>query len=113
MSGSYAKGKKAFGFSDRSGFRYLLKDLVPQFENQHNTGLLVGKDEVDEDHPQWQLGKVDASDPQSLQNPRPDTAETVSRGLSAWNPVGGGVTVLGSRTVGLDMSAAVGKVAVT
>ena len=107
------KHKKAYGFCDRTGFRYPLKDLVPQFENRRPTGLLVGRNMVDEDHPQLQLGSVDASDRQSLDDPRPDRELPESQALWAWNPVGGGVTALGSRTVGLDMSARVGRVSVT
>ena len=105
-----ASGKYSIGFSDRSGFQYLLSDLVEQYENGQPNGLLVGKDELDQDHPQWQLGRVDASDGQVLKNPRPDKELTESRGLWAWNPVGGGVTELGSRTVGLDISVLAGRV---
>ena len=81
---SYATGKKAFGFCDRTGFRYPLKDLVPQIENGRPNGLLVGRDVVDE-----------------------------SRRLYAFDPVGGGDSALGSRTVGLDITAEVGKVTVS
>jgi len=102
--------KYAYGFCDRTGFRYPLKDLAKQYENKRWNGLLVGKDMVDKDHPQLRLGEVDASDGQSLSNPRPDKEIAVSRGLSAWNPVGGGVTEMGSRTVGLDTSVKVGTV---
>ena len=107
---AFAKGKKAFGFCDRTGFRYPLQDLVPQFENLRPTGLLVGKDMLDEDHPQLQLGKVKASDPQTLKNPRPDKELIESRALWAWNPVGGGNTALGGQTVGLNMSVVAGWV---
>ena len=110
---SYTAGKKAFGFCDRTGFRYPLKDLVPQIENQRPNGLLVGRDVVDEDHPQLQLGRIRILDPQALRDPRPDTAEAESRKLYAWDPVGGGNTALGGRTVGLDITAEVGKVTVS
>jgi hypothetical protein len=109
---SYAAGKKAFGFCDRTGFRYDLKDLVRQIENGRWNGLLVGRDVVDKDHPQNRLGEVDANDPQALRFPRPDKDIVESRALSAWNPVGGGNTSLGSRTVGLDMAAMAGRVKV-
>ena len=49
----YATGKWAYGISDRSGFRYRLKDMRKEWN-----GLLVGKDE-------WEPK-------QSLRNPRPD-----------------------------------------
>jgi hypothetical protein len=100
---SYAAGKKAFGFCDRTGFRYPLKDLVPQIENGRPNGLLVGRDVVDEDQPQLQ----------ALRDPRPDQGLAESRKLYAWDPVGGGNSALGSRTVGLDITAVVGKVTVS
>jgi len=109
----FAKGSKAFGFCDRTGFRYPLKDLVEQYENGQPNGLLVGRDMVDIDQEQLRLGDVDASDPQSLKNPRPDQNLAEQRGLFAWNPVGGGVTAYGSSTVGLDMSAPAGRVTVS
>ena len=48
---SYAAGKYAFGFCDKTGFRYPLKDLVPEFKNGVKTGFLVGRDVVDPDQP--------------------------------------------------------------
>ena len=84
---SYAAGKYAFGFCDKTGFRYPLKDLVPEFKNGVKTGFLVGRDVVDPDQPQNFLGRVKIFDPQSLQNPRPDTSQQESRGLFGFNPV--------------------------
>ncbi len=107
------KSTEPYGFCDRTGFRYPLSELVEQWENGEPNGLLVGRDMMDIDHEQLRIGEVDASDDQTLDNPRPDTSQTASRGLWAWNPVGGGVTSLGSRTVGLSMSVAVGKVSVS
>jgi hypothetical protein len=109
---SNAPRKHAYGFCDRTGFRYDLKDLIPQFENGKPNGLLVGRDMADIDHEQLRIGDVDASDRQALDDPRPDTNLNESRALSAWNPVGGGITSMGSATVGLDMSAEVGRVTV-
>ena len=109
---SYAAGKKAFGFCDRTGFRYPLKDLVPQIENGRPNGLLVGRDVVDEDQPQLQLGRLNMNDPQALRDPRPDQGEAESRRLYAFDPVGGGVTEFGSSTMGLDIKGEVGKVKV-
>ena len=43
----YASDKRAYGISDRSGFRYRLKDMRKEW-----TGLLVGKDEWESKHPQ-------------------------------------------------------------
>ncbi len=103
----------AFGFCDRSGERRPLSELYEQYENQVDTGLLVSAEMLDIDHEQLQIGQVDANDDQTLDDPRPDKELKVSRALSAWNPVGGGITVLGSRTVGMDMTAAVGIVSIS
>ena len=109
---SFASGKHAFGFCARTGFRYKLRDLVPQIEAGRRNGMLVGKDVLDVDNPQWQLGMINMSDPQALRDPRPDGGYAQSRELWAWNPVGGGNTAMGSRTVGLDCSGHVGRVTV-
>ena len=85
---SKASSENAFGFCDRTGFRYPLKDLVPQYKNGKPTGFLVGRDMVDIDHEQLRLGEVNANDPQSLLNPRPDRELAESRALSSWKPVG-------------------------
>ena len=68
---SYAKGKKAFGFCDRCGFRYDLKDLKPETVNLVSTNLLVCEECWDSDHPQNMLGRIKYDDPQALRNPRP------------------------------------------
>lgn len=85
---AYARGKKAFGFCDKTGFRYPLKDLIPEFRNGVATGMLVGRDVWDADQPQNFLGRVNTNDPQSLRNPRPDTSLDTSRQLWGWNPIG-------------------------
>lgn len=107
-----ATGKRAFGYCDRTGKRYLLKDLRVQYVNGRPSGLMVGKDMLDIDHEQLRIGEVDASDDQSLVNARPDQNMQESRSLSAWDPVGGGVTEFGTRTVGLTMSGKIGQVRV-
>jgi len=84
----YARGTKAFGFCDRTGFRYPLRDLVYEVANGRRTGLRIGRDVVDQDHPQNFLGQVKASDAQSLRDPRPDTSLDVSRAIWGWGPVG-------------------------
>jgi hypothetical protein len=82
----YAKGSKAYGFCDRTGFRYPLAELVDEYRNGTRTGARVGKDVVDPDHPQNFIGRVRTDDAISLRDPRPDTA--TGRGLWGWNPVG-------------------------
>ena len=87
----FANGKYAFGFCDRTGFRYKLKDLVPQVKAGRMTGLMVGRDVLDEAQPQNFLGRLGAyAAPQALQNARPDIAQDNSRELTAWDPVGNG-----------------------
>ena len=87
----HANGKYAFGFCDRTGFRYKLKDLVPQVKAGRMTGLMVGKDMLDEDQPQNFLGRLGSyADPESLLNARPDIAQDTSRQLFAFDPVGNG-----------------------
>lgn len=91
---SYAAGKRAFGYCDKTGFRYPLKDLVWEYKDGKRTGMRVGKDVVDPDHPQNFLGRVRVVDPQSLLNPRPDTSLEESRALFGWNPVGNPLTYM-------------------
>ena len=107
-----ANGKRAFGFCDRTGFRYPLGKLVEQYKNGSPTGLLVGYDVVDIDHEQLRIGELEANDPQTLRNPRPDQSLVESRALSAWNPVGGGLTEFGTQTLGLDTELSIGKVTI-
>jgi len=68
---AFAKGEKAFGISDRSGFRYRLKDMRREWN-----GLLVGPDEFEEKHPQLRAPRATA-DPEALRNPRPSERETL------------------------------------
>lgn len=84
MSGR-ASGKYAYGICDRSGFRYKLEDLVYEVQHGERTGLRVGYDMLDPDHPQNFIGQVNTSDPQSLYNPRPDVDP--GRALWGWKPV--------------------------
>lgn len=84
---AYAKGTKAFGFCDLTGFRYPLRDLVWEYKNGTKTGFRVGRDVVDPDQPQNFLGRLKINDPQALFQPRPDTALAEANALWGWNPV--------------------------
>lgn len=84
----YAKGSRALGVCDRTGMRYKLSDLVWEFRNGQRTGLRIGKDVVDPDHPQNFIGRVRIKDPQSLRDPRTEQNLDQSRGFFGWNPVG-------------------------
>jgi hypothetical protein len=72
---SYASGKNAYGISDRSGFRYPLKEMKREW-----TGALVGPDEYEPKHPQLRPPKA-GPDPQALRNPRPDRTEPLKVAL--------------------------------
>jgi|TARA_R100000482_G_scaffold57394_1_gene20771 hypothetical protein len=82
-----AKAKYAYGYCDRTGFRYPLNELVDEFQNGVKTGLRVGRDVADGDHPQNFLGRMRIFDPQSLANARPDRSLEQSRQLFGFNPV--------------------------
>ena len=63
----YASGRKAWGYSDRSGFRYRLRDMIKEWN-----GLKVGKDEYETKHPQLEPS-YPGPDPTALYEPRPDS----------------------------------------
>ena len=85
---SFARGKRAFGFCDRTGRRYPIADLVDEYQNGTKTGFRVGRDVADKDHPQNHLGRIRIFDPQTLMNPRPDISMDASRALYGFKPVG-------------------------
>lgn len=66
---AFASDKNAYGISDRSGFRYRLKEMRREWN-----GLLVGPDEYEPKHPQLEAPRP-GPDPQALRNPRPDRSE--------------------------------------
>jgi len=68
MTQKFARGKKAYGFSERTGFRVPVNKLV----RDGQTGILVEPEEYDPYHPQAiPLGPV--SDAVSLYRPVPDS----------------------------------------
>ena len=72
----YSVGKYAYGICDKTGFRYPLRELIPEIRNGAKTGMMVGYDVVDPDHHRM-LGKFKTDDTQSLLNARPDRIEPV------------------------------------
>lgn len=77
----YASGKKAWGYSDRSGFRYRLSEMMTEW-----TGAKVGPDEFETKHPQLEPIRP-GPDPQALHEPRPDQrTETATEQLLILNP---------------------------
>ena len=94
-----AVGKHAYGICDKTGFRYKLSDLVFEIKNGARTGMRVGNDVVDQDHPQNFLGRVKVSDSESILNARPNRLEPDVINLLKDNPfttgaAGGGTTVI-------------------
>ena len=77
----YASGKRAYGYSDRSGFRYRLRDRRKEWN-----GLKVGPDEYEAKHPQLEPN-YPGPDPTALYEPRPDSRTEVSvENLLGLNP---------------------------
>ena len=77
----FASGKKAWGYSDRSGFRYRLRDMIKEWN-----GLKVGRDEYEAKHPQLEPNHP-GPDPTALYEPRVDTrTEVVVENLLGLNP---------------------------
>ena len=77
----YASGKKAWGYSDRSGFRYRLRDMIKEWN-----GLKVGRDEYEAKHPQLEPN-YPGPDPTALFEPRPDKrTEVIVENLLGLNP---------------------------
>ena len=80
---AFASGKKAYGISDRSGFRYRLNKMKKEW-----TGALVGPDEFEPKHPQLFPPRI-SPDPQALRNPRPEPNLVEERSIQyGFNPVG-------------------------
>ena len=77
----YASGKKAYGYSDRSGFRYRLREMRKEWN-----GLKVGPDEYEPKHPQLEPN-YPGPDPTALYEPRPDSrTEVTVENLLGLNP---------------------------
>ena len=76
----FASNKRAFGYSERSGFRYKLRDMRKEWN-----GLTVGYDEYEPKHPQLEP-KTHVGDPQGLQDARPARTEPATQNLLPGNP---------------------------
>lgn len=98
--------REPYGFCDRTGFRWPLRQLREETVQGRKTGMRVGPDVYDDDHPQNWFGKIRvAADPQSLgKDARPDTAIQESRSMFSYNPAGLGnlslIALVGRVTAG-------------
>lgn len=105
---AFASGKKAYGISDRSGFRYRLNEMKKEW-----TGALVGPDEFEPKHPQLLPLRI-SPDPQALRNPRPEPNLVEERNIQwGWNPVGGPPYNGINPPNNLEATGSVGEVTVT
>ena len=89
----FASGKYAYRISDRSGFRYRLKDTRKEWN-----GSIVGKDEYEEKHPQLEPLKTQA-DAQAIKDARPDRDETAVPNIL---PLNAFTTTASSQTVSVN-----------
>jgi hypothetical protein len=78
--GTFAKGKQAYAISDRSGMRFLYREMVREWN-----GFLVHYSEYEEKQPQLDPKPV-GNDPQALRNPRVQGADTPQLILLTNNP---------------------------
>ena len=93
-----ANYRYAYGYCDRLGTRHPLNELVEEYVQGRPTGLRVWIGAYDPDHPQNWLGRLgDYTDPELLDDPRPDLTEEESRRMFSFDPVGvGNVLMIGS-----------------
>ena len=91
----FASGSRSYGISDRSGFRYRLREMRREWN-----GALVGPDEYEPKHPQLTPPR-NVFDSEAIRNPRPDSQTDTYFGFK---PVGG---------LNLQATASLGKVTVT
>lgn len=95
---SYSSGKHALGICDRCGFTYKLHELRDEYVRGVPQNLKTCESCWDDDHPQNYLDEIDFFDPQSLEDPRPDSGKLSSTSLSGWKPV-----------LGIDMTILLGR----
>ena len=77
---AFAQGKYAYRISDRSGFRYRIKDMRKEWN-----GSIVGYDEYEEKHPQLTPPRI-RTDLEAIRDARPDRTETAVPNLLPLNP---------------------------
>ena len=78
--GRFASAKYAYGISDRSGFRYRIRDMRKEWN-----GAFVGYDEYESKHPQLELSRIKV-DAEAIRNARPDRTEPSVENLLEVNP---------------------------
>ena len=76
----FATGKDSYGISDRSGFRYRLREMRREWN-----GSLVGPDEYESKHPQLDPPKH-ITDAEAIRDARPDRTEFAVEQLLGVDP---------------------------
>lgn len=76
---AFARGKYAYRISDRSGFRYRIRDMRKEWN-----GSIVGYDEYEEKHPQLTPPRI-RTDLEAIRDARPDRTETAVPNLLPLN----------------------------
>ncbi len=97
-SGKYAYGKRAFGFCDRCGQRYMLKELRKQVLKTKLYNIKVCQSCWDPDQPQLSLGLYPVNDPQAVREPRPDVSYILSGTNGLQTNINGGTGLYGLGT---------------
>ena len=90
---NYASAKLAIAECDRCGWQYKKKRLKEIVIRGENTNWWVCPECWEPDQPQNFVGLYPVIDPQSIQNPRPDTTY-LSSGLTDTGSIGGGSRVI-------------------
>ena len=101
---AFASGKYAYRISDRSGFRYKIKDTRKEWN-----GAIVGKDEYEEKHPQLEPANVRA-DNEAIRDARPDVEDDGKKFIVYTNT---GLGNLGTLLTTFSATASVGTVIVS
>ena len=101
---AFASGKYAYRISDRSGFRYKIKDTRKEWN-----GSIVGKDEYEEKHPQLEPANVRA-DNEAIRDARPDVEDDGKKFIVYTNT---GLGNLGTLLTTFSATASVGTVTVS
>ena len=100
----YASGKRAYGYSDRSGFRYRLREMRKEWN-----GSIVGKDEYEEKHPQLTPPRI-RTDPEAIRDARPDAKDDNTKFIVYTNS---GLGNIGTILDTFSVTASVGTVTVS
>ena len=90
---AFAQGKYAYRISDRSGFRYRIKDMRKEWN-----GSVVGYDEYEEKHPQLTPPRI-RTDLEAIRDARPDRDETAVPNIL---PLNAFTTTASSQTVSVN-----------